>query len=128
MVLILKKKTLKDCQKKDKQLSELMPEMNRRTFSKRKSNFQSDSSSAKKARNSEDSYNRSFRTSSHGSNSKRSSKGSQSSNFKNFSNKSSGVFFSFPREQVKQGMTLFYATAQSGRETKFFIKGKKNNR
>ena len=77
-------KKLKDRQEKDKQLSELMPEMNKKQFMKRKSNFQAESN-AKKARNNYDSY-RSFRNNSSGSSSsfRRSFKqGSHSANFKN---------------------------------------------
>ena len=61
-----------------------MPEMNKKQFMKRKSNFQAESN-AKKARNNDDSY-RSFRNNSSGSSSsfRRSFKqGSHSANFKN---------------------------------------------
>ena len=78
-------KKLKDRQEKDKQLSELMPEINKKQFMKRKSNFQAESN-AKKARNNDDSY-RSFRNNSSGGSSssfRRSFKqGSHSAIFKN---------------------------------------------
>ena len=49
-------KKLKDRQEKDKQLSELMPEMNKKFGGKRKNSFPADSSNQKKSRYSEDSY------------------------------------------------------------------------
>lgn len=49
-------KNLKDRQEKDKQLSDLMPETNKKFSGKRKSSFQSDSSNQKKSRYQEDSY------------------------------------------------------------------------
>lgn len=49
-------KKLKDRQEKDKQLKELMPEMNKKFFAKRKNSFASDSSAQKKPRLFEDSY------------------------------------------------------------------------
>lgn len=61
-------KKLKDRQEKDKQLSELMPEMSKKFYSKRKSSFPSESSAQKKARQSESSYSRSYKSSGYNSN------------------------------------------------------------
>ena len=61
-------KKLKDRQEKDKQLSELMPEMSKKFSSKRKSSFPSESSSQKKPRQSENSYSRAYKSSGYNSN------------------------------------------------------------
>lgn len=81
-------KKLKDRQEKDKQLSELMPEISKKPFMKRKSQFQSESN-VKKARHNEDSY-RPYRgnASNTSSSYRKSFKSSNSSNFKNNSGKS----------------------------------------
>ena len=85
-------KKLKNRQEKDKQLSDLMPEMNKKPFTKRKSTFQSDSSASKKARNSEDSYNKPFRSgSNYGSNYKKPFRGAQSSDYRNNTSRSNSV-------------------------------------
>lgn len=76
-------KKLKDRQEKDKQLSELMPEMNKKFYGKRKTPFSSDSSNQKKPRQSEDSY-KSYnnRSSNYGSGFRKPKTNSYSSNFK----------------------------------------------
>ena len=61
-------KKLKDRQEKDKQLSELMPEMSKRFFSKTKGSFPSESSSQKKPRQSENAYSRAYKSSGYNSN------------------------------------------------------------
>lgn len=87
-------KKLKNRQEKDKQLSDLMPEVGKRPFTKRKSSFPSDSSAPKKTRNYEDSYNQrsSFRSgNSYNSGFKKAFKGSYSSGYKNNSSKPTSV-------------------------------------
>lgn len=85
-------KKLKDRQEKDKQLSELMPEMNKKTYLKRKSSFQTESSSSKKVRSSEDSYNKPFKSNSYNSNYKRPFRNnSQPSGYKGTASKSNSV-------------------------------------
>lgn len=83
---------LKKRQEKDKQLSDLMPEMNKKPFTKRKSTFKSDTSAPKKARNSEDSYSKPFRSgSNYSSNYKKPFRGSQSSGYRNNTSRSNSV-------------------------------------
>lgn len=69
-------KKLKDRQEKDKQLSELMPEMNKKSFGKRKSSFSTDSSNQKKPRQSDESYKPYHSSSSFNSNYRRAGRGS----------------------------------------------------
>ena len=100
-------KKLKDYQEKDKQLSELMPKMNKKQFMKRKSNFQAESN-AKKARNNNDSY-RSFRNNSSGSSSsfrKSFKQGSHSSNFKNSGKSVVSSFRSQGNRSIEHDSTL----------------------
>lgn len=86
-------KKLKNRQEKDKQLSELMPEVGKRSFLKRKSSFPSESQATKKSRNSDDSYNRSAYRSGNSYNSgfKKSFRGSHSSGYKNNTSRSNTV-------------------------------------
>lgn len=87
-------KKLKNRQEKDKQLSDLMPEVGKRSFTKRKSSFPSESTAPKKSRNYEDSYNQrsSFRSgNSYNPGFKKSFRGSYSSGYKNNSSKSTSV-------------------------------------
>ena len=83
-------KKLKNRQEKDKHLSELMPEVGKRSFLKRKSSFPSESPAPKKTRNSEDSYNRSSYRSGNSYNSgfKKPFRGSYSSGYKNNTSRS----------------------------------------
>lgn len=83
-------KKLKGRQEKDKQLSELMPEMNKKFYGKRKTPFSSDSSNQKKPRQSEDSY-KSYnnRSSNYGSGFRKPKTNSYSSNFKSNTRNSS---------------------------------------
>lgn len=86
-------KKLKDRQEKDKQLSELMPEMNKKFYGKRKTPFQAESSSQKKFRQHED-FNKPYnKSSSYNSCSRRTGKsgGHYFSNYKGNSSKNSSV-------------------------------------
>ena len=78
-------------QEKDKQLSDLMPEINKKPFTK-KSTFQSDSSAPKKARNSEDSFSKPFRSgSNYSSKYMKPLRGAQSSGYRNNTSRSNSV-------------------------------------
>lgn len=88
-------KKLKDRQEKDKQLSELMPEMNKKFYSKRKSSFPSESSAQKKPRQTES---RSYKSSGYNSNYNYSSNfrkpargGSYSSNYRGKDSRNTSV-------------------------------------
>ena len=86
-------KKLKDRQEKDKQLSELMPEMNKKFYGKRKTSFQAESSSQKKYRQNEDFYKPYNKSSSYNSGSRRTGKGGGHyfSGYKGNSTKNSSV-------------------------------------
>ena len=78
-------KKSKDRQEKDKQLSDLMPEFGKKFYGKRKKPFPSKSSSQKKPRQPEDSYNKSYnRSSNYSSGFRKSSRGGYySSSYRN---------------------------------------------
>ena len=84
---------LKNRQENDKQLSELIPEVGKRSFLKRKFSFPSESPAPKKPWNSEDSYNRSSYRSgnSYQSGFKKPFRGSYSSGYKNNTSRSNSV-------------------------------------
>ena len=84
-------KKLKDRQEKDKQLSELMPEIGKKPYLKRKSSFYSESTNAKKPRNGDDSYSRSYRGYNYSAGNRRSFRGSHSSSSRGNFNKPSMV-------------------------------------
>ena len=72
-------KKLKDRQEKDKQLSELMLEIGKKPYLKRKSSFYSESTNAKEPRNGDDLYSRSYRGYNYSAGNRKSFRGSHSS-------------------------------------------------
>ena len=101
-------KKLKDRQEKDRQLSELMPEIGKKPYLKRKSSFYSESINAKKPRNGDDSYSRSYRGYNYSAGNRRSFRGSHSSSSRGNFNKPSIVssFRSQGMEQIEHDSIL----------------------